>query len=143
MFMALAVIVVAVAWAASGCGGGGDSKSLSAAAFTKQSNQICAQARAKVEGEARAISAELDASSGDGLGSYVTHFLNPWVGTAMSEIGDLGPPKKDAKQAEEMIASYEATLAKIEAEPDLALSKDPFAAPNKMATELGLHDCVI
>jgi hypothetical protein len=127
---------------ASGCGGG-DPQPLSAAAFTKQANQICAQAETKIEEEARAISKELSGSPEEELGNYVSHFLAPWVGTATSELSDLGPPKKDAKQVEEMIAAYEATLAEIEAEPKLALSKDPFATANKMATELGLHDCVI
>jgi hypothetical protein len=128
---------------AAGCGGGGNPQPLSAAAFTKQANQICARAEAKIEGEARTISKELSESPEEEPGGYVSHFLVPWMGTAMSELSDLGLPEKDAKQAEEMIAVYESTLAKIEAEPKLAFSNDPFAAANKMATELGLTDCVI
>lgn len=127
-----------------GCGGGGgDPQPLSMAAFTKQANQICAGAESKVEEEARAISGEIGESGEEGAGSYVSHFLNPWVGTATSELGDLGLPKGKAKEAEAMIVAYEETLEKIEVEPKLAFSKDPFAAANKMATELGLTDCVI
>jgi hypothetical protein len=128
---------------ASGCGGGGDPQPLSMAAFTKQANQICARAEAEVEGEARAITKELSGSSEEEPGGYVSHFLVPWVGTATTELSDLSSPKKVSKQAEEMIAAYEATLAKIESEPKLVLGKDPFVAANKMATQLGLHDCVI
>ena len=47
------------------------------------------------------------------------------------------------EKAEAMIASYESTLEKLESEPELVLSKDPFAASNKMAAELGLTECQI
>jgi hypothetical protein len=142
-------IVVALLWAllalaASGCGGSSDPQPLSSETFTKQAKQICVDAKAKVEKEAQSISGELSGSSAEEQANYVSHFLVPWVGTAMSEIGDLGLPENDAKQAEDMIASYESTLAKLEAEPQLAFGKkDPFASANKMATKLGLTDCVV
>jgi hypothetical protein len=137
------VAVLAVAVVVAGCGGGSDPQPLSVAAFTKRANQICAGAEAKVEGEAPAIARELSGSHEEEPGGYVSHFLVPWVGSATSELSDLSSPKKISKQAEEMIAAYEATLAKVEAEPKLALGRDPFTAANKMATQLGLHDCVI
>jgi hypothetical protein len=135
------VLFIALLFA--GCGSSSPKPPLSPAVFANRANKICAEAEAAVEKETRTISEGLSGSSEDDLASYVFNFLDPWVGTAMSELGDLGLPKRKAKQAEGMIEAYEATLAHMESHPKLVLKDDPFAAANKMAKNLGLADCVI
>jgi hypothetical protein len=150
--LALLLMVVAV----SGCGGGSDTggsvssgggdsdpQPVSTAVFEKQGNAVCAEARNAIESESRDLSQELSGSTEEEVAGYVSQFLVPWVETAISELNGVGLPKGNAKQAGVMIAAYEATLARIEAKPALAFGKDPFGAANKMATEMGLTECVV
>jgi hypothetical protein len=129
---------------AAGCGGGSsDPPPLSEAAFLKQGNEVCKRADAAAEKEGKTNAEGISGSQEEELADYASNLLAPWVEEMTSELGDLGAPRAKAKKTEEMIASYESTLEKLESEPELVLSKDPFAAGNKMAAELGLTECQI
>jgi hypothetical protein len=137
----LAILLAALL--VSGCGGGGDSDPLSKTAFLKQGNEVCAKAGDERDAEGRAFAENEGGSNDEELESYVSEVVAPSVDDMTSELGDLGAPKADAKQVEKIIAGYEGSLGKLESEPKLALEGNPFAAPNKMAEDYGLSDCVI
>lgn len=139
---AVAALVTLVAVAA-GCGSDSSTAAaLKKPAFIQQANAIC------VEGtdERKQVTKDL-AENGEDDGSdeaaVATEALVSPVLNMTEELGDLGAPKGDEKQVEEIVEAFEAGIANLEADPGGPKSASAFAKANELAGEYGLTDCTV
>ena len=107
--------------------------------FTAQANAICSHA----EDERRQASTDVGEGEDSGDAAAVTEALVAPVKTMTEELGELGPPKGDAKQVKAIIAAFEAGIATLEADPAGPESATAFAEADELATAYGLTSCVI
>jgi hypothetical protein len=143
---ALAALVLPLA----GCGGG-DSQSLSESEFRKQANAICTagDAELKAKGTQKLYGPDGKATpTPEMIAAYLTEDALPVARTKLDGIDKLKPPEKDRKKVDRMLAAGRQGVAQVDAQlrqdPRAylsATSPDPFQEFNKLADDLGLHDC--
>lgn len=131
-----------VALLVAGCGGSGSAAPaapLKKPQFVQQANSICKNAEAeRNEAMREAVDGEPEAAE------FVTEAALPPVQQMTEELGDLGAPVGDQKEAQAIIGAFEAGIKKIEADPtDLTAGVGAFDHANKLALEYGLVDCTI
>jgi hypothetical protein len=140
-----AVVLAIVCFAAlvpSGCGDSSEAAPLKKSAFVQQANVICVDATQ----ERNEASKELTENEGDGGSAEAAEAAEALVSPVESmagEISDLGAPKGDEKEIEEIVAAFEAAAAKVEKDPLAPESTSAFAEANEMATAYGLTDCSV
>ncbi len=143
IWLAASVAALVLACAIAGCGGSSEAAPLTRAAFVKQANAICQRAQVeRKKGTQEAISAAAEADGSGEADAFAGALLEP-VKTMTGELGDLGPPKKDEKQVEEIIAAFEGATEELEANIGSSQAPDAFAEADKLAVQYGMTECVI
>ena len=130
-----------VALLAAGCGSSGD-KGLSKAEFLKQGNAVCAKGNAEINAAGKKLGSARPSRAV--LVKFATDTIIPNVEQQINGVAALKPPKADKSTVDALVASARQALAKIKANPALAItsgSQDPFAASNKQANAYGLTKC--
>jgi hypothetical protein len=131
---------------ASGCGSSSEAAPLSKAAFVKEGNAICLQAR---EEQGSALKEAASDSGGDSVSGeaeaeeFVTEIALPPIEQMTEELADLGVPKGDEKRVAAIVTGLERGIAKSEADPSSAMTDASFVAVNRLAEAYGLADCTI
>ena len=137
----LAVLVVAAA-----CGGS-SSSALSKDEFVKQGNAICKSGNDTLNAaEKAAFPNQTEQPDPATLQKFFKETLLPNIKKQIDDIDKLKAPKELESQADDLVTSARAALAKLEAQvdkdPTSAFSgEDPFADVNKKATAVGLTAC--
>jgi hypothetical protein len=127
-----------------GCGSSNSqSEPLTKTAFIQQGNEICHRAtEERKQGTKEAISKAADADKSDEAQVFIETLLAP-VETMTDELGELGPPKREERQVEAIIAAFEGGTKKIEADPGLAQAPSAYSEANELAARYGLTECTI
>lgn len=153
--LAVLAAVLGIALIAAGCGGssneeGTTTASLTKAEFVKKGNEICKRGSAEIEEAFEKFAKENHLSkskqpSKAEIEKVSESIIVPNIRSQVEGIKALGVPKEDATGAEEVIASAEKSLERVEADPTLITeegsSKDPFTETNKLAKAYGLTAC--
>lgn len=140
---ALAAAILACAIAGCGSSSKADSPPLSKPAFAKQANAICHEAAAaRKQGTKEAVSKAAEADESEEAEVLTEALLAP-VKTMTEELGELGPPKHQEKQVEEIIAAFEGGIEELEANPESSHAPSAFAEANELAARYGLTECAI
>lgn len=138
----IVVALVTLVAVAAGCGSdSSEAAPLTKSAFVKEANEICVAAT-KERGQA---TKQLD-DEGEGGADEVsagTEALTAPVQTMAEELGDLGAPKGDEKEVEQIVDAFEAGVAELEDEPVGTDAASAFAEANEMAAAYGLSDCSV
>jgi len=136
--------VLAIVLIVAGCGSSdSQSEPLTKVAFVKQGNEICHRAtEERKQGTKEAVAKAAEADASDEVQVFTETLLAP-VETMTEELGDLGPPKREEKQVEAIIAAFEGGTEKLEAEPGLAEAPSAYLEANKLAMRFGLTECTI
>jgi hypothetical protein len=130
-----------------GDGAANDAPALTKAEFIKQGDEICANASTVfAEGIEDFMSDhDLDPSeppSDEDEEALVAEVIVPAYKQQAEELGELGPPKGEEQQVEEIVSGYEDVVAEGEADPSsLTGEDDPFADVKAKASEFGLKFC--
>jgi len=134
-----------------GCGdddeASGDAPPISKAAFVKRANAVCEERISRVVDQITASLKDPAQASKDGGGKVaedelVSAAVVPALQSEVEEIRALGAPEGDEAQVEAILEATEEVIANAEAEPEvLTESKEPYKAPEKLATEYGLIAC--
>jgi hypothetical protein len=129
-----------------GCGGS-DEESISKAAYVKQGNEICEEAREQKEDDVMATLAK----RGDDAGlmnraeseAMFTDDVLPAVTQMIDGLVGLGEPDPGAEEAEAMIAAFEAGVDEYEANlaKTLRVGNEPMEEAQDLATDFGLKAC--
>lgn len=139
--LAAAILVCAIA----GCGSSSkaDSPPLSKPAFVKQGNAICQEAaEERKQGTQEAVSKAAEADESEEAEVLTEALLVP-VKKMTEELGELGPPRHQKKQVEEIIAAFEGGIEELEANPESSHAPSAFAEANELAARYGLTECAI
>jgi hypothetical protein len=147
--LAAVAALVALAALVAGCGGGGDTTdetvTLTKAEFIEQGDAICKEANEENEAEAEEFAEEngftLEKASKDQLEEAVAEVLVPSLNQQMEELDNLGAPKGDEDQVEEIIVSVEDAADEIEDDPGLVFEETTLDKSNKLAKAYGFKVC--
>jgi hypothetical protein len=133
------VLLVALVFA--GCGDSSEAAPLKKPAFVQQANAICVNATQ----ERKQASKELTEDEGDGSdeATAATEALVAPVQSMATELSELGIPKGDDKEIEEIVAAFEAGATKLEEDPAGPDAASAFTKANEKAAAYGLDDCSV
>lgn len=152
-------LIIAVAGAAVlavvavGCGGGGDGSggtaSLSKPEFVKKANAICASGEKEIESSFESFAKEHNLSEShppnhEESEEAANTILIPSIEKQVGDIRDLGAPKGESQQVDEILSAVEAALDKAKQDPAAFIEEEggnSFAKANRMAREYGLTTC--
>ncbi len=117
-------------------------------AFIEQGNAICKQAAEKRDTDLKEAAKESaqgseELSSEAELEKFVTEVALPPIQTMTEELDDLGAPEKDERQVATVVDGFQEGIAKVEANPRMALTSAPFTNANRRANAYGLTECII
>jgi hypothetical protein len=131
--------VLCVAGAIAGCGGG--SGALSKAEFDKQANAICARGTAEVNAAGKRMFTSRPSQAQ--LVAFARSTVIPNIQSQISQVRKLKPPSGDRKTVDGILASAQAALDKVKANPALVAQNGPgpFAEADRRARAYGLTAC--
>ncbi|MGV1048670.1 MAG: hypothetical protein ACOYD4_09140 [Solirubrobacterales bacterium] len=134
---------MALASIAAGCGSDSSTAAaLKKPAFVQQANAICLEATDQRKQASKELVESGEEGGSDEAAEGTEALLSP-VREMTEELGELGAPKGDEKQVEDITAAFEAGIAKLEEEPTGPKSASAFAKANELAAAYGLTDCAI
>jgi hypothetical protein len=156
--IAMLVGALAIAAVASGCGSddNGDSTAetsssagpaLSKAAFIKQGDKICLEASREYGKGIEDFLEENEVSQAKGPTSeqeeeLLADIILPRIKAEMEELRELGPPKGEEEQVDEIFTAVEEVVAEGEDDPSTVTgNENPFAEPNAKAEAFGFEVC--
>lgn len=146
MFKGVLGLVVALALiAAVGCGSSSSPEPLTKAEFTKQGNEICAEA---ARDRLKIISEVAETANPRGnqepVQEEIIQKAMPTYEGATEQIAELGAPKGEEAKVETLVGAMEEAAERAKADPHTAVASNaPFRKADKAAQELGLKECVI
>lgn len=139
----LAVLPVSLA----GCSGSGGSSTtstpLSKAQFVARVSAICQTVGKEIEPKLEAAAhGKPPASRSRGeLEKVAETVVIPIYRKVIAELSEVNPPPGDRRGAK-ILAEFEATLKKAEAEPVQLLDNDPFQAADRESESYGIEGCI-
>ena len=147
----LAAMMLVGAVLVAGCGGGEDTAdadvSLTKAEFIKRGEALCEEAveqrEEKIERFAKENNFTFATASQKQLEEALVVAVIPALNQEAEGLEGLGAPEGDEKQVEEVIASLEGVVAKIESDPALIIEtkSNPLEETWKLAEAYGLGVC--
>ena len=145
MFRGVVGLTVAMAlFVGLGCGGS-DPEPLTKTEFGQQGNKICKEAT-KTRGEAIAKVIEETDPKTDQVKAQEKAIQSglPSYEKAAEQIDDLGAPEGEEEMVESLVGAMEEAAERVKADPHTAtVSNVPFKEADKLATEMGLTECVV
>ncbi|WP_320672908.1 hypothetical protein [Patulibacter defluvii] len=130
---------VAVGLVLAGCGGDdGPTK----AEYVREANAICKRADAASQRTARERIARLGGSpTREQLVALVREVALPSIEGQLRDLRALDRPKDDADAVAEIYDALDGEIAKVRADPALAVAGNPFAGSSAKAHAYGLDAC--
>lgn len=156
--IAMLVGVLAIAAVAAGCGSDDDGDSttetsssagpaLSKAEFIKQGDEICLTASNEYGERAEDFLEENEVSQAKGPNpeqeeELLADIILPRIKVEMEELRELGPPKGEEEQVDEIFTAVEEIVDEGEDDPSTVTgNENPFAEPNAKAEAFGFEVC--
>jgi hypothetical protein len=151
--LAAVAALVALAAFVAGCGGGDETTdgtsdetvTLTKTEFVKQGDAICKKGNDQSEKEAEEFAEDndftLEKASKDQLEEAVAEVLVPNLNQQAEELDELGAPKGDEDQVEEIIVSLEGAADEIEDDPSTVFEGEVLKEPTKLAKAYGFKVC--
>ena len=134
----MTVTSIAAGLLIAGCGGDDDDR-LSKAEFLEQGNAICKKGSDEIDAAgSKAFAGE---PSKRELTAFAGRTLVPNVQRQIDGLRDLSPPENDEAKVKSILDSAQTDLDKLEADPQLVATEDPFKETNQNAKEYGLTAC--
>jgi hypothetical protein len=144
-------VVLAITGIVSGCGGSGSSTDpISKADFVKQANAACAQTQKQIETEFAQFVSSLggkEPSSQQANEAAQTKVANeiliPGKEQELDSLKELGAPKGDKEQVDEITSALEEGIEETKKDPGHAASNSgkTFAKEQTLAARYGLKNC--
>jgi hypothetical protein len=125
---------------------GDDSEALSKAEFQRQGNAVCKEGDAQLSEKGKKLTRPdgQPPPNAEALAAWFREDAVPAVRTQLDGLDRLDPPEGDRKKVERMLAAGRQAIDKVEQDPVVYFSAkgpDPFEEFNRLAGDLGLHDC--
>jgi len=139
-----AACAVAIAGVAAGCGddnGNGTTTaaaSISTADFVAQANQICKQGNAELEKAGKQLGKSVNEAQ---LEDFATNTLVPNVQGQIDQVKALGAPAGQESSVSQLIATVQADVDELKADPSKIKNDHLFDDANRAANDLGLTEC--
>jgi hypothetical protein len=137
---AIVIVLIGLLLGATGCGG--DSSSLSKAEYRQQLELICN--KGLQDREEFLIKSNEEAANGRKVGKDqgLRLYMGVYEGTT-EEIADLSAPEESEKKAEELVQAREVAAAKVDKDPQSALTQSLkiFAKAKKVSEDLEVASC--
>lgn len=125
-----------------GCGDSTEAAPLKKPQFIQQANEIC---RHSEDERKRALREATEQSAGEpDQADLVTEAALPPIRTMTDELAELGAPRGDEKEVEEIVAGFERGIEMLEEAPtDVPANMAAFGEATEAAEAYGLISCGI
>lgn len=118
--------------------GSASTASLSKADFVTQANAVCKTANQELDQAGQALGQN---PTPEELDSFVTDNVTPTIQTELDAIRALGAPAGDEQTVNAILAAADSGLQRLQADPSLLTTGDPFGEANQLADDYGLTVC--
>jgi hypothetical protein len=116
--------------------------SISKAAFVKQANQICAEAKQRIGGEVNAAFRGQNNEVEGNAEAITSQILIPGLEAELSELQALGLPNGDEEEVETMLAAIQEIIDEGKADSKtITAQPEPYVGAEKPADKYGISAC--